>query len=113
MIGTFRKGEDIAVALDIVSGAAASVASITAKMQRSTSGTGFAPDPRSAAITLTVTARAASGGIPAGWNLTLPASASINLRPGVYGIDARLVGTGGEIELTDETALIRLTEAVI
>lgn len=112
-IGTFRAGEDISVALDIVSGLAASVASITAKMQRSTSVIQFAPDRKSPPISLTVSPRAASGDIPAGWNLTLPAADSADLRPGVYGIDARLVGTGGEIELTDETALIRVTQAVI
>lgn len=111
IIGSFRVGEDIAVALDAVSGDPADVTTITAKMRRSTSSTAFSPDPRSPAINLVVTPRPAAGEFPAGWNVSLAAAQSANLRPGVYGIDAKVTDADGVIDLTDQTALIRLTEA--
>lgn len=110
LLGEFRVGEDVAVALDAVSGDVANVATITAKMQRSLQKTSFVPDDDHTAVEMTVVARAASGDIPAGWNLTLPAATSAQLASGFYGIDAKLIGTSGSIDITDTTALIRMTK---
>ena len=82
-------------------------------MQRSLSASIFDADPAFEPIALVVAAREASEEIPAGWNLTLPAASSEALEPGVYGIDARLTGAGGSVDVTDVTALVRLTRAAI
>lgn len=113
IIGEFRVGEDILVALDAVSGDPATVDAITAKLA--------AADIRGGAATIregveahemAVTPRTASGDIAAGWNLLLPAVTTAQLAPGLYGIDARLeVGSG--VDITDRTAFIRLTRAAV
>ena len=113
ILGTFRIGEDIAIALDAVEGDPSEVASVTAFIQRSLSASPFDPDPAFPPIALTVGVRAAAGDIPAGWNLVLPAAESADLPPGVYGIDARFTGTGGSVDITDVTALVRLTQSAI
>lgn len=111
MIGTFRVGEDIAIALDAVTGDVADVQSIAAFIARSSHATQFRRDPAFAPIAMTVTPRPALGSIPAGWNIILPAAASADLEPGIYGIDARIVGVSGSIDITDQTAVIMLTES--
>lgn len=110
-IGTFRIGETIAVALDIVSGTVPDGLTVTAVMRRGHLFGTFEPMVAAVPVALLVTPRAAAGDIPAGWNLTLDAEASADLLPGAYGIDARLVD-GETVEITDMTAVIRLTRAV-
>ena len=112
IIGTFRVGEDVSVAIDLVEGVAGDAGTVTAQLFRSTSATSFARAARSAGVALTVASRSASGDDPAGWNVTLTAAQSANLRPGVYGIDARHTVGGRQVVLTEATQLIRLTEAV-
>jgi hypothetical protein len=115
VIGTFRIGEDLAVALDGVTGTVADVAAIVAKMVPGRLGPlgEFVAKPGAALITLDVAPRSASGSIPAGWNIGLAAAATASLAPGIYGIDAQLTGTSGVIEKTDTTAVVRLTRAVL
>lgn len=114
VIGTFRVGEDIGIALDIASGTAPGGVVVTASMKRGRLlGETFEPLAGADPVAITVTSRAESGDIPAGWNLTLPAAASALLAAGTYGIDAKFAVSGGATEITDMTAVIRLTRAVI
>lgn len=114
IIGTFRVGEDIAVALDIASGTAPEGLTVSAAMKRGRMPGGvFEPASNATAITCSVSPRAASGEIPAGWDLTVSAAVTADLQPGVYGIDAQFTGDGGAIDITDTTAVIRLTRSVV
>jgi hypothetical protein len=112
VIGNFRKGEDILVGLDAASGDPATVTAITATMRKvRVSGSSVVVD-RGDPIAVEVTERAADGCIPAGWTLRVPGSVSRDLDVCSYGIDARLeVGSG--VIITDETAVIQLTEAMV
>jgi hypothetical protein len=109
IISTFRQGEDGTIALDVVAGDPALVTASQGSIRRSRNAALFDPDPVSVPIALIMTARAALGAIPAGWNLTLPAAQTATLRPGIYGIDARFTLVGGSVEITDEPALVRVT----
>lgn len=113
LLGTFRVGEDITIALDAVSGDPATVSSITAMMRRVKTMSGPEFDAEASPVTVTVTPRVAAGDIPAGWNLTVPASVSAGLDAGTYGIDAKLTGAGGSVDITDSTAFVSLTAAAI
>jgi hypothetical protein len=111
LLGTFRIGEDITIALDAVSGDPATVSTITATMLRVKTMNGPEFDADAYPVTVTVAPRVAAGDIPAGWNLTVPASISAGLAVGIYGIDAKLTGSGGSIDITDTTAFVSLTAA--
>lgn len=113
MLGTFRIGEDVAIALDAMSGDIAQIATITASLRKSLLPHEFVVDTAFAAIPLTVASRPASGEFPAGWNIVLTAAQSSLLDPGLYGIDAKLTGISGTIDITDTTAVIELTRAAI
>jgi len=115
-IGTFRIGEDVVIALDIVEGDAAAIGTITAGMRRMVavnSAGQFQPDQNQTPIAVIVSPRAASGTIEAGWNLTVPANVTAALAPGLYGIDAKMTATTGSIDITDSTAVISLTRAAV
>jgi hypothetical protein len=110
IIGHFRIGEDIAVALDATAGDPATVTAISAMMKPALVSTSrFTLDDAAAAIALTVTAQSPAS---AGWTIALPAAQSAALSPGIYGIDARLV-IGGSIEMTDQSAFISLSKAAV
>lgn len=113
IIGTFRVGEDILVALDALSGdpgtVSAPAAWLASTVQR---GGGFAVPEDAAHVALAVTARAAAGDIPAGWNLLLAAASSAALVPGVYGIDLKMTD-GATVNITDATAFVRLTRSAV
>lgn len=115
VIGTFRVGEDIAIALDAVSGDPATVATVTARLRsaRVLSDGIIHFSDRASAIDMVVASRAAEDDFPAGWNIALSASATAALDPGLYGIDAKLIGPSGVVDITDTTALINLTQAAI
>lgn len=107
-IGTFRIGEDASVALDVVTGDASLVTGAVASMRRvATSGIVLSGDP----IAVSIAPRAASGSFPAGWNVTVPASISVNLQPGMYAIDVTLTGVGFT-EITDTSAFIAFRRGV-
>jgi hypothetical protein len=108
IIGTFRIGEDISVALDAIAGDPATVSAISARMKPAkASGNRLVLDDSAAPITLTVASQGA-----AGWLVSLSNAASAALAPGIYGIDARLTVTGG-VEMTEQTAYIALTRAAV
>jgi hypothetical protein len=96
----YHRGETIVVAIDAVTGDAASVTAITAKLKSLKFGQSEI-DPNAAPIAeFAVTARAAAGDIPAGWNLTLSAAISATLVPGRYAADA-LITVGGGVIIPD------------
>ena len=110
ILGDFRIGEDIAIALDAIEGDPATVTAISAAMKPALVGDNrltLADD--ATAIVLTAIPQGAPG---AGWTMALPAAQSALLEPGLYGIDARLAIAGG-IEITDSTAFVSLTRAAL
>jgi hypothetical protein len=108
IIGTFRIGEDISVALDAITGDPANVSAISARMKPAkAAGNRLVLDDAAAEIVMTVT----SQGI-AGWLISLGHTATASLAPGVYGIDARLT-ISGAIEMTEQTAFIALSKAAV
>lgn len=108
MIGTFRVGEDIAIALDATRGNVADVVTITAQIALAYRDGG---PLKAAPVSMTVTDRAATSDTPAGWTLSLLAAVTDTMAPGFYAIDA-LLDFGGGIEITAATAYISLTRSV-
>ena len=113
LLGSFRIGEDIAIALDVVSGDPEVISTIEAWIVRSIKPSTFIARPDFTPIPLTIAPRAASGEIPQGWNLSITAAQTDLLDEGVYGIDAKILATGGTVDITDATALIRFTKAAV
>jgi hypothetical protein len=110
IIGEFRLGEDIAVAIDAVSGDTASITAITASMKSAlVSGNRIILDDAATAVTMSVAPQSPATG---GWTLSLGSAASAALTVGVYGIDAKIT-LGSAVEITDQTAFIRLTRAAL
>ena len=108
IIGEFRIGEDISVALDAAAGDPATVTTITAKMKPAKAAANrIVLDDTAAGLDMTVTSQGT-----AGWLISLGYTASAALTPGLYGIDARLSVAGG-VEMTDQTAFIALTRAAV
>ena len=104
MTYTFQRGETLSLALDILTGDAASVTAITAALKPLAAGrTGV--DASAPATALSVAANGTSG-----WTLTLSAAACAALTPGSYVADARLVSASGVV-ITDPVA-VRIVEAV-
>lgn len=108
IIGEFRIGEDISVALDAVSGDPGTVTAITAKMKPAkVVGNRFVLDDSATETAMTVTAQGS-----AGWLVSLGNTATAALPAGIYGIDARLAFAGA-VEMTDQTGFIALTRAAV
>lgn len=108
VIGEFRIGEDVALALDAAAGDPAEVLAVTASMKPArVAANRLEIDHEAAAIPLTVAARGA-----AGWTLSLSAAGSSALPAGIYGIDARLAFAGA-VEITEQTAFVALTRAAV
>ncbi|MFT4027336.1 MAG: hypothetical protein QM676_11115 [Novosphingobium sp.] len=107
-IGTFRIGEDLAVALDAVSGDTAEVTAITARIKPAeVLGNRLVIDHDAPGLALAVTPRDT-----AGWTLALSAATTATLAPGLYGIDARLA-FGAAVEITEQTAFVALSQAAV
>lgn len=107
LLGEFRIGEDIGLALEVASGDVALVSAITAAMKPARIAANRPVlDDRAPAIALSVASNAT------GWTLSLPSTATAGLAPGIYGIDARLEIAGG-IEITDRTAFISLSAGAL
>jgi hypothetical protein len=106
----YQRGETISLALDAVSGDPLTVSAIAAKMKAVPPGRTTVPDGAPVAASFVVTPRAASGDIPAGWTLTIPATVSAGLAVGSYLADARLdIGSG---TIVTESVAIRLRGSV-
>ena len=110
ILGEFRIGEDIAVALDAVSGATGSVGALAVAMKPALVGDNrLMLDDNAAAIVLTAYPQTVPA---AGWTIVLSGAQSATLAPGLYGIDARLTIAGG-IVITEPTAFVSLTRAAL
>ena len=107
---TFQRGETVLLALDAVQGDPATVTSVTAAMKPLAAGRTMVDPGAPAAASFTVSSRAAAGGIPAGWTLTIPAATSASLPAKTYLTDAKLIVAGG-VTITEPVA-IRLVDAV-
>jgi hypothetical protein len=106
----FQRGETISLALDAVSGDPLTVSAIAAQIKAVPPGRTSVPAGSPVAAAFTITARTAAGDVPAGWTLTIPATASAGLAAGAYLTDARLEVAGGVV-VTDSVA-IRIRETV-
>jgi len=112
IIGTFRIGEDIEIALDVEEGDIGAVTATTANIRRVLRVVGEDLIFDGAGLAMTVSDRAASGATPAGWTLVYPAASSASLTPGIYAADVRHT-LGAAVEKTERSGLIRLTEAAV
>jgi hypothetical protein len=100
----FQRGETVSLSLDALSGNPLTVGAISAAMKAVAPGrTGVSAVAPVTAV-FNITTRAASGDIPAGWTLTIPATASAGLIPGAYLADARLEVAGGVV-ITESIAI--------
>jgi hypothetical protein len=106
----FQRGETVSLALDAVQGDPATVSAISAAMKPVLAGRSVVDQSAAVAATFGVTSRIASGNIPAGWTLTIPAATSAGLAAGTYLADAKLT-VGGGITITEPIA-IRMIDAV-
>jgi len=110
IIGQFRIGEDMVLALDAVSGDPAAASAVTAAIRPAFVGDNrLVLDPNALPLGMAVASQADPA---AGWTVSLPAAQTAVLAPGLYGIDARL-SVGGGVEITDRTAFVSLTRAAL
>ena len=108
IIGSFRIGEDVAVALDALTGDLATVTAITARMKPAkVTANRIVLDDSATAIAMNVVPQGTEG-----WLVTLGHVSTAGLTAGIYGIDARLT-IGGAIEMTEQTGFIALTQAAV
>ena len=108
IIGSFRIGEDVSVALDALTGDPATVTAITAKMKPAkVAANRIVLDDSATGISMAVIPQGS-----AGWLVSLAHTATTGLAAGVYGIDARLTFAGG-VEMTEQTGYIALTQAAV
>ncbi len=106
----FQRGETISLALDAVSGNPLDVSAISAQLKVVPPGRTSVPAGAPVAASFVVLSRAASGGIPPGWTLSISAATSATLLPGAYLADARLEVAGGVI--ITESVAIRIRQSV-
>ncbi len=108
IIGEFRIGEDVSMALEATAGDPATVTAITAKMKPAkVSGNRIVLDDTAPGIDMAVISQGA-----AGWLVSLGNIVTASLTPGLYGIDARLTFASA-VEITDQTGFIALTRAAV
>jgi hypothetical protein len=108
IMGEFRVGEDIAVALDATAGDPTTVSAISASMKPAkVLGNRLVLDDSANAISLTVMAQGL-----AGWLISLDHTASASLTPGIYGIDAKMTVASG-VEMTEQTAFVSVSRAAV
>lgn len=108
VIGEFRLGEDLTIALDAVTGDTAGVTEIAARMRPARAmANRLVLDEEAPAIPLAIADRGT-----AGWTLSLAGAVTSGLDPGLYGIDARLTFPGA-VEITERTAFVALSRAAL
>ena len=105
---SFKRGETITLAIDIVSGNRADVDSVAAKLRPLEPGSNELAADANLAATFEVTPRDVSGDVPAGWTLVIDAATSTSLPAGRYLADARLA-LGGSVETT-ESVIVAIEE---
>ncbi len=105
---TFQRGETFSLGLDAVTGSPSDASAIEARIRKLAAGKTELTSTTPVAETFTITTRAASGSIPAGWTLTLSATDSVNLEAGNYLADAKL--TVGAEKITTEPVMLIVKE---
>lgn len=105
---SFKRGETIAVPLDIISGTKADVTSISASLKKLPLGRRTITPGTPVAAVCEVQDRDADGDIPAGWVMVVDAAVSESLSVGTYLLDARLL-IGANYIIT-EPVFINLAE---
>lgn len=111
MTYTYRQGETITIALDALEGNISLITDITANIALLDRGDEeLSAKEVAESIPMDVTNRPMLGEIPAGWDFTLEPQVSATLEPGDYRVDAK-IEVGGGIEITGESARIRITRA--
>ena len=106
----FTRGEDIAIALDALSGDPTTVSAISAALKPLPAWRAVLPTGTPAAASFTITPRVATVDVPAGWTLRIPALVSATLKAGNYLADALLQIAGG-VAITEQIG-IRVREPV-
>jgi hypothetical protein len=106
----FQRGETISLALDALTGDPLSVTAISAQLKAVPPGRTSVPAGVPISASFSVSSRAISGDIPAGWTLTIPSAASAALPAGAYLADARLEVAGGVV--ITESVSLRVRDAV-
>lgn len=110
ILGEFRVGGDIAIALDAIAGDVAQVTAISVAMKPALVGDNrLMLGDAAAPIALSSAPQATPG---AGWTISLPGAQTALLEPGLYGIDVRLTLAGG-IVITEQTAFVSLTRGAV
>lgn len=110
IIGEFRVGEDLALALDVLEGQAQQAAAVTAAIKPAlVDENRLALDDDAPSVTMAVAPQSDPAG---GWTISLTAVQTAGLAPGLYGIDARIDVAGGVV-LTQRTAFVSLTRAAL
>lgn len=110
IIGEFRLGEDVAVALDATAGDTIAVTGVSAMMKPAlATGNRFLLDETASGIAMAVAPQHPPSD---GWIVSLGHERSLTLAPGIYGIDARLV-IGDSVAITGQTAFVRLSRAAV
>lgn len=110
MIFEVKRGETLTIYLDDMDGIAGEVAAVTAQLRPGIASKRAVDPARPAAATFSVEDRAAAGGDPAGWTLTLGAATTAGVAAGYYLADARLAIDGGANEIVTDPLAIRIVE---
>lgn len=116
MTYTFRRGETFLLALQIVAGDPATVATLTAALRPALVSDPSQVDPAQAKVadfTVALQSAASDGSYPAFWLLTLSASSSAALQIGSYLVDGRLTLSDGTIDITEPLRLVVTEPATV
>ena len=110
IIGTFRIGEELTLALDASAGDTAAVSAISALMKPAlVTANRLVLDDAASPVALVVTPQSPAS---AGWTISLGHSQSALLEPGIYGIDAKLT-LASSVEITEQSAFVSLSRAAV
>lgn len=108
---TFARGATVRLALDVLDGSTAAVTAVSAVLRKVAKIGALPLTGEPVAATFTVTPRAASGAIPAGWDLVIPPSVTASLAAGYYAGDARLNFGSNDADVTRAWTIV-LQDAV-
>lgn len=98
------RGETAVASIAVRSGDIGTVSARSATIQRSRNGLIDIAAPK---IALTVTDRAATADVPAGWDMSLSAVQSAALQPGSYQLDMLIEAGGGRQIVGGVTVIVR------
>ena len=100
----FQRGETISLGLDALTDDPLSVSAVSAAMKAVAPGRTSISGTQPVAAAFDIFPRSASGDIPAGWTLIIPAATSAMLAPGSYLADAS-IDIAGTVVITETVAI--------